>query len=173
MRCTRTVPPTALALLLTLLVGGCAYQLGPTNSTLAGERSVYVEVFTNETLQPRLEDDATQALRRSLQRDGTFRLAHKAEADVLVTGVVTKYERQGLSYDPRDLETVRDFNVTMVVRVKAVNRADGEILLDRDVVGITQVSVGSDLPSAERQAAPLLAGNFARNATDLLVDGTW
>ena len=49
----------------------------------------------------------------------------------------------------------------------------GKVVFDREVTGRTTVRVGSDLPSAERQAVPVLAEDFARNATTLLAEGTW
>jgi len=68
---------------------------------------------------------------------------------------------------------VRDYQVTLMVKVTATERATGKVVLDREVSGRTTVRVGSDLPSAERQALPLLADDLARNATTLLVEGTW
>lgn len=157
-----------------LVLCGCAgYRLGPTSGTVAGERSIHVEVFSNDTLQPRLGDSATQALRRSLQRDGTYRLGGSRDADVIVQGNVKEYARQGLSYDPRDAITVQDYNLAMMVHVVARERATGKVILDQDVGGHTQVRSGQDLNSAERQAAPLLAQDFAKKTTSLLVDGSW
>ena len=63
--------------------------------------------------------------------------------------------------------------MTLTVKVTATERVGGKVVLDRDVTGRTTVRVGADLPSAERQALPLLADDFARNATTLLVEGTW
>ena len=55
---------------------GCAgYQLGPVNGQIAGEKSVEVLPFNNQTLEPRLGDAVTQALRERLQTDGAFHLA--------------------------------------------------------------------------------------------------
>ena len=47
----------SLALALGALLTGCAgYQLGPTNGTPAGSRSVEVALFPNRTLEPRLSE---------------------------------------------------------------------------------------------------------------------
>ena len=163
-----TVPP-----LLVALCGCAGYRLGPTNSLEARAQSVFVEPFVNETLQPRLDDDFTRAVRIGLQRDGTYRLGHRGDCDVIVSGVITSYSRQGLSYDPTDLVRVRDYNLVAVAHITAYKRSTGERLLDQDVTGYTQVPSGADLDSAERQATPLLAANLARRVVDLLVDGTW
>ena len=52
---------------------GCAgYHLGPTGGAVAGEKSVEILPFNNQTLQPRLGDALTQAVRQRLQTDGTY-----------------------------------------------------------------------------------------------------
>jgi hypothetical protein len=139
----------------------------------AREQAVFVEPFVNDTLQPRLEDDFTQAVRVGLQREGTFRLGHRGDCDILVRGLIKNYSRQGLSFDPTDLVQVQDYSLVAVVHITAYERASGKKLLDQDVSGQTQVRSGADLMSAERQAAPLLAENIARRVVDLLADGTW
>jgi hypothetical protein len=63
--------------------------------------------------------------------------------------------------------------VDVVAHVVARERATGKALLDKDVSAYTLVNVGMDLASAERQAAPLLAENLARNIAEKLTDGAW
>lgn len=163
----------ALALLLSLAGAGCAgYRLGPSNGSAAGERSVQVRPFINQTLEPRLTDAVTFQIRKQLQRDGTYRLARE-DGDVLVTGVISRYQRFELSLSPADSLTVRDFRLLISAQVTATERSSGKIILNRPVTGVTLIRVGSDLVSAERQALPLLAADLARNVTSLLADGTW
>ena len=88
-------------------------------------------------------------------------------------GLITEFDRDGVSYDPRDTLTVRDYELTLSAQVKAVERATGRVLLDEKVVGRTTVRSGPDLTSSERQAAPLLAEDMARTLVNLLADGTW
>ncbi len=153
---------------------GCAgYRLGPTNPELTGGKTIQVNFFDNRTLEPRLVEALNHALRKSLQQDGTYKLNSRSDGDIIVNGAILKYERQGVSFQPNDILTVRDYQVTLTVKVTATERASGKIVLDRDVTGRTTVRVGSDLPSAERQSLPLLSDDFARNATTLLVEGTW
>ena len=61
----------------------------------------------------------------------------------------------------------------LIADVTAVDRLSGEVLLKTEVGGRTVIRAGADLSSAERQAAPLLAENLARNLVSLLVDGAW
>jgi len=171
----------ALGLFLTCataaLLAGCAgYHLGPVNpeTRAGGERSIEVLPFNNQTLQPRLGDAVTQALRERLQTDGTYQLTTHGEADIVVTGVITSYNREGLSYLNTDVATVENYRVEVTAHVTARERSTGKLLLDKkNVNGYTLVHVGTDLASAERQSLPLLAEDLARNTAELLTEGAW
>lgn len=153
---------------------GCAsYQLGSTNGFQSGSKSIEVAPFLNETSEPRIGAAIVSALRRSLGQDGTYRLDTRGSGDIYVTGVVIRYEREGVSFQPNDVLTARDFRLRLVAKVRASDRNTGKPLLDREVAGHTSLRMQADLPSAERQALPLLAEDLARNITSLLVDGGW
>lgn len=168
---------TAHALTLAWLLGlcGCAgYQLGPVNGMSAGERSIQVNPFSNQTLQGRLSDPVTAQVRKELQRDGTFKLATHDDGDVILTGVITHYDRGEVTLSSNDILTVRDYRLSLIAEVTARERATGKVLFSRqNVTGYTLIRVGSDLTSAERQAMPLLADDLAKNLTALLVEGKW
>ena len=163
-----------LLLLLTMLMAGCAgYHLGPVNGAVAGEKSIEILPFNNQTLQPRLGDAVTEALRERFQVDGTYRLATRNDGDIVLSGVITKYQRSGLSYLAQDATTAEDYRVNVTAHVVVRERNSGKLLLDRDVTGYTLVHVGLSLVDAERQSAPLLAEDLARNITGLVTEGSW
>jgi hypothetical protein len=157
-----------------LLAGGCAgYRLGPSNGEVAGRRSVQVVYFQNQTPQPRLAEAIDVSLRRALQQDGTYRLATREAGDIMISGTVVRYERPALSFQRGETRTLQDYRLRLVAQVKAVDRATGEVLFDREIIGTTVVRSGADQASIERQALPWAADDLARRATGLLVDGEW
>ncbi len=155
------------------LVGCAAYHLGPVNGATAGEKSIQILPFNNQTFQPRLGDALTQSLRQRLQTDGTFQLVTHETGDVVVTGVIRTYDRRAIGYLSTDAATPEDFRVEVVAHITARETGSGKLLLDKDVRGHTFVHVGSDLASAEREAMPLLADDLAQNISELLTEGTW
>lgn len=168
----------ALKLLLSGVVAlalcGCAgYHLGSVSGEPAGDRTVEVLPFNNQTLQPRLGDALTQALRERFQVDGTYRLVTGKPGDIVVSGTITDYERQGLGYLNSDSSTPQNYRVGATVHVVVRDSASGKLLLDKNIKGHTLVNVGSDLASSERQAAPLLAGDLAQNVVAALTEGAW
>jgi hypothetical protein len=164
----------ALLSILALALAGCAgYKLGPTNGMPAGSRSVRIQPFANRTREPRVTEYLAISMRKQLLQDGTFRLETAGNPDILVSGVITRFDRTGLSYQTNDVLTPQEYTLTLVAQVVAVDVTSGKTNLNRQVQGITYIRVGNDQSSAERQAIPLLTDNLARNAISLLVDGTW
>jgi hypothetical protein len=156
------------------LLAGCAgYTLGPTNGDIAGDRTIQISPFGNNTMEPHLGDALTDALRQQLQHDGTFRLATSDPGDILVTGYVTSYIRREQDFSQADADVALDYRISLTAQITARERSTGKILLNQPVNGYTLIRVGPDLTSSERQALPLLAEDLAKNITSLLVDGKW
>ena len=161
----------ALALMLT---AGCVgYHLGPPSGQVAGARSIQINAFVNHTLEPRLPEYVMMSLRKNLVQDGTYRLNTHGDGDVILTGEIKNYQRVGLSYQPTDVLTVLDYEITMTAEITARERGTGKVIFDKTVVGHTSLRAGPDLTSAERQAIPQLTDDLAKRATALLVDGSW
>ena len=159
---------------MAILSASCAgYHLGPVNGAVAGGKSIEIVPFNNQTLQPRLGDAVTRALRERMQTDGTYHLATRGPGDVVVTGVITDYHREGVSFLRSDVATAENYRVDLTAHVTARDRVTGKVLLDKKVVGYTLVQVGTDLTEAERQSLPLLSEDLARSIAELLTEGAW
>lgn len=159
--------------LLILLCGCAGYRLGSTNGIRAGDKSIQIVPATNRTLEPRLGDAVTSALRKEIQRDGTFRLVTSGTADILVTCELFRYERNEISFVPGDIVTARDYRIALGARVAAKESFSGKTLLSREFTGNTLMRLGNDLPSVEKQALPTLAADLARQIAAAIADGTW
>lgn len=163
-----------LPALAALALAGCAsYHLGPVMDDKAGDKSVEVLPFNNQTLEPRLGDALTQALRERLQTDATYHLSTHGPGDIIVTGVIRQYHRIGLGYSSTDSITPENYRIEVIVHVTAREHDSGKLIMDRDVKGQTLVHIGADLASAERQALPLVSAELARNITEHLTEGSW
>lgn len=152
----------------------CAgYKLGPSNGEPAGSKSIQINSFINQTLEPRLSEYINSSMRKRVQQDGTFQLETQGGSDIVVSGVITEFKRGELAYQPGDVLTPRDYTLTLHAQITAIERRTGKTNVNRSVIGRTAIRIGADLPSAERQAIPLLADDLARNAVSLLADGAW
>lgn len=164
----------ALTLLALALTGCAGYMLGPTNGDAAGEKSVQVTPFMNQTLEPHLTDALTTEIRKRLQQDGTYKLATRDNSDIILTGVITAYNRRETTLRPDDTFTVRDYRLSLTATITARSRATGAVIVpERIVKGYTSIRVGNDQTSAERQALPLLTADLAKKIVAILADGSW
>lgn len=153
---------------------GCAgYRLGPTTGAGAGQKTIQVNPFRDQTLEPGVATAVTAAVRNRFQQDGTFRLTTREEGDLIVSGVITRFTRTELTYQSADILTVRDYKVALTAQVTVRDRNTGAVILDRLVTGTTPIRAGADFPSTERQALPLLADDLAKKIADLVVNGSW
>ena len=159
--------------LLVVLCGCAGYHLGPSNGLRAGEKTIQIVPVTNRTLEPRLGDAVTSALRKEIQRDGTFRLVTRGTADIVVTCELFRYDRNEVSFVPGDIVTARDYRISLGARANAKETSTDKTLLAREFTGNTLMRLGNDLPSVERQTLPMLAADLARQITTALSDGTW
>jgi hypothetical protein len=157
-----------------VLLAGCAgYKLGAVGDAPAGARTIEVQPFNNQTLQPRLGDDMTQAVRERVQTDATYRLVTGETGDLILSGRISNYQRDQLGYLNQDSSTPQNFRVSVTVHVVVRDRASGKVVMDRDIKGHTLVNVGPDFASSERQAGPLLAQDAAQNIISQLAEGIW
>ena len=157
---------------LGMLTGCVGYVAGPTNGLPAGAQSVRVEFFKNETLEPRLVVAVNRALKRNLQQDGTYALETQGNADLVVTGELTEFLRNGVSYTPGDSLTVKDYSMSLTAHIKVTRPGTGEVVYEGEITGNSTVRVGNDLTAGQRQAVPIIADHLARQALPH-VDGKW
>ena len=115
----------------------------------------------------------TSALRKELQRDGTYKVATRDPGDIVVSGAIMQYNRSAQSFVATDVITPRDYRVSLTAQVTARERVTGKVLLNKAFTGNTLLRVTTDLTSADREALPLLATDVARQVTTSLADGSW
>src|SRR5215831_12377168 len=80
-----------LPIIALFVFAGCAYTLGPVNGVVAKDKSIQIKPFVNQTVEPFLTDAVTTEVRKSLQQDGTYRLATHDDGDIIVTGTISSF----------------------------------------------------------------------------------
>lgn len=119
----RLVP---LLLLLTLL--GCGYQVpGHGGSLPEGVETLYLPLFANRTLKPRLENALTDSVAEALGRIPAARLgSREGLADAVVEGDILTYSSSAIAYDKND--TIKEYSARMSVEIKLRRISDGRLL---------------------------------------------
>jgi len=117
----------SLLLAALLLLGGCGYHLpGRSDSLPSDVQSLYIELFSNRTAEPFLENIITDSMAR-IARNRHLRVVEKRDiADAVLSGVVTAYSTSPISYDRNDVIT--EYRSTMTLAVTLRQTADDRIL---------------------------------------------
>jgi hypothetical protein len=169
LRTSRRLVPTLLAAGCLLLPGCAGYRVGPVGKL--SYRSVAVPMFKNETHQPQLEAQITNAIIKRFQADGTLRVESEPAAEVVVRGRIIQYGRAALRYVQTDVRTAREYRITITALIEVRNARTGEVVLKpTTLTGNADTFVGSDLQSAEQQVLPLVADDLARQVVNLLAE---
>ena len=161
----------AAGVALLLLGPGCAYKLGPTNDQVAGAQTIAIDYFPNQSLEPQLTDLVATAVRREVQRDGTFKLSSRGAADIVVSGTIISYGRLPIGSKRDDVLTPTDYDVKITAKVRAVRGT--QTVYEGEVSGSAQVVFNADLNNAERENNPVAAENLARNLISAIANGSW
>jgi len=152
-----------------LLTGGCAgYRIG---STLPpGISVVNVPTFENQTSEPRLEIETTQATISEIQRDGTLSVSDFDKSDVILNVVLTGFRLEPLRYDPNRTTTTREYRLTITADLKLTYRRTKEVLTQATVQGEADFTPTGDLSSAKREALPIAATDLAHDIVESIVE---
>jgi outer membrane lipopolysaccharide assembly protein LptE/RlpB len=111
-----------------LLLTGCGYHLPGRGGNLPSEvQSLYIELFSNRTAEPFLENSITDSMITRFARIRPLRMVEKRDiADAVLSGVVTAYSTSPISYDRNDVIT--EYRSTMTIAVTLRQAADDRIL---------------------------------------------
>ena len=162
-----------LAVFAGLCLGCAGYHVGPTNKRIAGARSVEVKFFEDEIFVPRLADAVNRAMKDEFFDDRTYSLETQSVGDLVVTGRLTNFRRNGVSYKPGDVLTVQDYTMELAAEITVINSATGVEIFRETITGTSTVRVGNDLTAGQRQAVPIIAAKLAEQAVLHFVDGDW
>ncbi len=107
---------TSLLLVLVLVISGCGiYTLNPHGKS--EYKTIAIETFDNKTPQYGVTDRMTEVVIDAFIADGTLKVVSSSNADVILSGTLTRYERVVSIFDKSDrvqqYKVLMDFDVTL------------------------------------------------------------
>lgn len=167
----KRLPSLAIPLLAAALtLSGCAgYRVG---SMLPGDvKTVFVPTFVNRTTEPLLEIDTTQAVIEEFQRDGSLRVVGEADADAILTVVLTEYRLEPVSFR-KDIRTAaQQYRAFITANMVMRRTTDQSVVVEAPrVEGKYVFDVVGDLTSSKLQANPQAAADLAYNMVQRMVE---
>lgn len=125
----RTLRRGALCV-LPLLLGGCLYGFSGGGGLPRNLRTVAVQPFDNQTASSEIQRDVLDETRKGMRDRLSLRESPEAKADVVVKGVIVKYEVDlpaGASADPRQTTSTRR-RLQLVVDIEIIDQTTGRTL---------------------------------------------
>jgi outer membrane lipopolysaccharide assembly protein LptE/RlpB len=148
------------AALACLSLSGCfGYHIGPAKPYyLRDVHSLAIPTFVNKTLIPRIEVLVTDTVIKQFQQDGTFKISNGDTADATLKAEITSISRSPARSVSGNVLATSEFNLTIRVKYKVVDRNGQALGPGGEVVGTTSFFVSTDLATGQAQAIPSFAG---------------
>lgn len=153
-------------LLALLMLVSCGYRLGGfKRSSLRNVDTFCVNMFENNTNFPNVAVQLTSALTDNMQRDGTYRLSSREDADMTISGHVVNVQASSLRTNWADTYLSSEIGLTIVVHYVVTDNRTGKRLAGGEVK-----AEGSYFNSGNVQTARDSALSYAaRRASELIV----
>ena len=155
-----------LLILPVVLACGCANYRW-TSSVPVEIRTVAVPEFQNQSRLAELGPMTTQYTLREFQREGTFSIRRSGDSSIEVQGVIKKVEFKPVAYARGYGMRAGEYRCFATLEASLIDKDKGKVLLNnRSYTAETTISVQNDLLTAQRNAVPRLAAEFARQIVD-------
>lgn len=155
--------------LILLLSSGCAsYRLG---SMLPPDvRTVYMPTCNNQTSEPLIEQDVTQAILAQIQMDGSLRLAPEDMADTVLTITLNQFWLDPVGYVAGESSTANQYRMNIRAAFVLYRRADQSVVAQSpSVTGWYDFDFAGDMTSSKAVALRPAAEDLGRRIVNQIV----
>lgn len=172
-----TMKKLLLMIPILLSLGGCGYHLGEIKPTpMRRVTTIAVNTFTNKTLLPRVEAQTADAVVKQFQQDGTYRIESADRADAIVEGSIESVQRQPMRVFASNVLQTSEFELTLIVKYRVIDRITGAVLMEGRAVGVTPFftetdRVNSDLVTNQNMNYPIAAQRMAEKLVSKVAEG--
>ncbi len=157
----------AILLLLLATASGCGYALTP-GRVKPGLESVAIPYFENETTEPELEVQITDAIIAGIIKDRTLRLEEEQAADALILGKVTFFKVQEVFFG--EDRQAQEYEVRVACEVSLVDRATGEVLVKPTTIRGKGSYYTDEGPEGEEKARQEAGDELVRAILNLVIE---
>ena len=152
-----------------VVVLGCGYRFSGGGRFPAGIKSVFVEVFENNTSETGIEQTFTNDLIYEITRNGSVNFAGKERAEGIISGAIVSSTIETVS--PRGVTEASERRVRVTVNIK-LTHADGKVIWSAKGVSASEayaVDEGNQQTEEnKREAIELLSEELAESVLNRL-----
>jgi hypothetical protein len=161
--------PFAFCLFTCLCLCGCAEMSGYSNESLFPEdvRSVYVEMFDNQSFRRGVEYELTDALAKRIEAETPYKIiSDRDRAESVISGQIVSIDESVLTSE-RQTGRALEKEVHLQAVVNWKNLKTGDLLIDNRSVSAS-ASFSEWQNQGFRYASNLAANNLARKIVELM-----
>jgi len=125
--------PVHIALIVLFTIGGACYSFSGAGGLPSNLRTVAIQPFDNQTASPELQREIFEQIKSAMEDRLNLREAPEARADVVVRGVITRYDVDlpaGAGADPRQTSSTRR-RLQLTIDVEIIDQTSGRMLLKK------------------------------------------
>ncbi len=116
-----------LSCMLLLCLTACGYNFAGQGELPGGAKTIFVPLFKNQTAEPLLENNLSNAVSVVFARNNRMSLiADRQAADAVFEGVVKSFSSRALAYDQND--DISEYRATIQVEARLLQEDDGRLL---------------------------------------------
>lgn len=119
----------------------------------------------NQTLHPRAEVYATNALADAITLDGTLKIVSSKNADATLHAEVNRIQYYSIRSSPYDVLRPESLQNTIYIHWKLVSNKTNKTLMEETTTGFSRFFVDSNLQTARQNALP---DAMQRTATNII-----
>ncbi len=168
----KVIKSTLALLLIAVWLYGCGGYV-PTPILPEYIKSIAVNNFSNKTINYGIEEKLTVAVTDEFLRDGRLDITREQSADASLSGVITQYVLEPVSYDEHDV--IEEYKLWVTVDLTFKDLTNGSILWEQQgMQGSVNYFVSSragELLETEDEAQDRLVNNLAVDIVRRTIEG--
>ncbi|MFH1784007.1 MAG: LPS assembly lipoprotein LptE [bacterium] len=161
----------ATAIVGGLVLGGCGYTPAPILPDYI--KSIAVHTFENSTIQYGIEEKLSISTTDEFLRDGRLDIGKREDAEGLLTGTITQYVLEPVSYDEQDI--IEEYKLWITVDLVFTDLVSNTVLWDEagmeGSVNYFVTSRAGELVETEDEAQDRLVEELAEDIVRRTIDG--
>ena len=162
---------SVVLLLVSIWISGCGYTPSPILPQHI--KNITISHFANKTIHYGIEEKLTNAVTNEFLRDGRLDIAKEQQADAVLSGEISQYILEPVSYDEQDV--IQQYKLWIMVNLVFTDSTTNTVLWEhKDMKGVVNYFVSSsagELVETEDEAQDRLVDDLSVDIVRRTIEG--
>jgi outer membrane lipopolysaccharide assembly protein LptE/RlpB len=122
----------SILFLCLFFLSSCGYHLSGTGGSLSkGMRTISIPVFDNNSSEPLIQRQFTDAVRQAFLTDGRLKLTSPENSDLLLNGLISNYNIRSVAFNQDDVVT--ESIITLGVKIRVMDQLNEKVYMENSM----------------------------------------